>query len=103
VVPCPALFEHLLTIRESFPVLTCSPFVIEDVLSVHLDGSDNANNLNRLQLVFSGNQLTSDKEWHVKSLDRKSSKWMNKAAEIVWNSTHGIISETTMDTVRDTN
>ena len=26
---------------------------------------------------------------------------MNKAAEIVWNCTHGIISKTTMDTVRD--
>ncbi|MGZ8876325.1 MAG: hypothetical protein ACXW1F_07575 [Halobacteriota archaeon] len=58
-------------------------------------------NLALLQLAFSRNQLIDYKKWRVEGLDRKSSNWMNKAAEIVWNCTHGMISKITMDAVRD--
>ena len=61
----------------------------------------NGQSLASLQLTFSLNQLNDYKKWRIEGLDRKSSNWMNKAAEIVWNCTHGIISKITMDSVRD--
>jgi integrase len=84
-------------------VLTVCPSVLEkeNVPREDFHDSDNGYNLNVLQLAFTRNQLISYKEWRVKGLDRKSSNWMNKAAEIFWDSTHGIISKTTMTTVRD--
>ncbi len=63
--------------------------------------SGNGQSLASLQLTFSLNQLNHYKKWRIEGLDRKSSNWMNKAAEIVWNCTHGIISKITMDAVRD--
>ncbi len=63
--------------------------------------SVNGQSLASLQLTFSLNQLNHYKKWRIEGLDRKSSNWMNKAAEIVWNCTQGIISEITMDAVRD--
>jgi hypothetical protein len=51
-------------------------------------------------LTFSRKQLIDYKKWRIEGLDRKSSNWMNKAAEIVWNCTRGIVSKETMDSVR---
>jgi integrase len=62
--------------------------------------SENAQNLDSLQLTFSRKQLIDYKKWRIEGLDRKSSNWMNKAAEIVWNCTRGIVSKETMDSVR---
>ncbi len=63
--------------------------------------SGNGQSLGSLQLTFSRNQLFDYKNWRVEGLDRKSSNWMNKTTEIVWNCTQGIISKITMDAVRD--
>jgi integrase len=54
-----------------------------------------------LQLAFSQSQLTGYKEWRATGLNRKSANWMNKAAEILWDSTKGIINKSTMEAIRD--
>src|SRR5450756_3182242 len=64
------------------------------------DDSANSQNLASLQLTFSRKQLIDYTKWRIEGLDRKSSNWMNKAAEIVCNCTLGVISKLTMDTVR---
>jgi hypothetical protein len=76
-------------------------FVSDKTCMKHPADSGNGLNLDSLQLTFSRNQLINYKKWRVEGLDRKSSNWMNKAAEIVWNCSHGIICKLTMDAVRD--
>jgi hypothetical protein len=69
--------------------------------TIYRTEAGNGQSLDSLQLTFSRDQLINYKRWRVEGLDRKSSNWMNKAAEIVWNCTHGVICKLTMDAVRD--
>jgi len=69
-------------------------------LAVQIPDSGNGQNLASLQLTFSRDQLASYKKWRITGLDRKSVNWMNKATEIVWDCTRGIVSKETMDSVR---
>jgi hypothetical protein len=99
----PPLFEVLLAVKGVYGSL--SPFksdlMSDKTWTMHPTDSVSSQSLASLQLTFSRNQLVDYKKWRIEGLDRKSSNWMNKAAEIVWNYTHGIISKLTMDTVRD--
>ncbi len=72
----------------------------ENAFAINLTDSGNRRNLSSLQLTFSRDQLDSYKKWRIAGLDRKSVNWMNKATELVWNSTHGVISKETVDSVR---
>jgi integrase len=71
------------------------------VQTVSPTDTGNSQNISLFQLTFSPEQLVAYKNWRIKGLDRKSSNWMNKAAEIVWHYTCGTISKLTMDAVRD--
>jgi len=99
----PLYFDSLLTTLGIYGTL--SPFhfdlVSDKTRTIYPTESGNGQSLDSLQLTFSRDQLVNYKKWRIEGLDRKSSNWMNKAAEIVWNYTHGIISKLTMDTVRD--
>jgi integrase len=68
---------------------------------IHSTDSVNGQSLDSLQLTFSRDQLVTYKKWRIAGLDRKSVNWMNKATDIVWSYTHGIISKETMDAVRN--
>ena len=99
----PPVFEALFAFKGVYRSLTPfeSDLVSNETSITRPNDSANGQSLASLQLTFSLNQLNDYKKWRVESLDRKSSNWMNKAAEIVWNCTHGIISKITMDSVRD--
>jgi hypothetical protein len=99
----PPLFDPLLAKKSVYGFLSSHQPVSlsEYVCAIHPADSGNGQNLASLQLTFSRDQLVSYKKWRITGLDRKSSNWMNKAAQIVWNCTHGIISKMTMDAVRD--
>ncbi|MGZ5563407.1 MAG: hypothetical protein ACXW1R_05715 [Halobacteriota archaeon] len=70
-------------------------------MAIYPTEAGNGQNLSTLQLTFSRDQLVSYKKWRIVGLDRKSVNWMNKATEIIWNCTHGVVSKRTMDAVRD--
>jgi integrase len=99
----PPLFDSLLAIQGVYrsPSLFQPLLTSEKAWATHSLDSGNGQNLSKLQLTFPHLQLINYKKWRIEGLDRKSSNWMNKAAEIVWNCTHGIISKITMDAVRD--
>jgi hypothetical protein len=90
----PPVFEALFAFKGVYRSLI--PFesdLINDKTRItRSTDSGNGQSLATLQLTFSLNQLNHYKKWRIEGLDRKSSNWMNKAAEIVWNCTHGIIS-----------
>jgi hypothetical protein len=99
----PPVFEALFAFKGVYRSLTPfeSDLVSDETRITRPNDSVNGQSLASLQLTFSLNQLNDYKKWRIEGLDRKSSNWMNKAAEIVWNCTHGIISKITMDSVRD--
>ena len=99
----PHVFEGLFAFKAVYRSLTPfeSDLVSNETSITRPNDSVNGQNLASLQLTFSLNQLNDYKKWRIEGLDRKSSNWMNKAAEIVWNCTHGIISKITIDAVRD--
>jgi len=74
--------------------------VSENPLAIYPTETGNGQNLSVLQLTFSRDQLVSYKKWRIAGLDRKSVNWMNKATEIIWDCSHGVISKETMDSVR---
>jgi len=96
-------FEALFAIKGVGSFL--SPYVLDlmnDKIKTTLPtNSGNGQNLASLQLTFSRKQLIDYRKCRIEGLDRKSSNWMNKAAEIVWNHTNGVICKETMDAVRD--
>ena len=98
----PPLFGSLLTKLGGCGSLgCCNPVLMsENAFAINPTDSGNSRNLSSLQLTFSRDQLVSYKKWRITGLDRKSVNWMNKATELVWNSTHGVISKETMDAVR---
>ena len=98
----PPLFGSLLVKLGIYGSLSsCNPTLSsENTLAIYTTEPGNGQNLSALRLTFSRNQLASYKKWRIAGLDRKSVNWMNKATELVWNSTHGVISKETMDSVR---
>jgi hypothetical protein len=79
----------------------CNPVLVsENAFAINPMDSGNRRDLSSLQLTFSRDQLVSYEKWRIAGLDRKSVNWMNKATELVWNSTYGVISKETMDAVR---
>jgi integrase len=99
----PPVFEALFAFKGVYRSLTPfeSDLVSDETRITRPNDSVNGQSLDSLQLAFSLNQLNHYKKWRIEGLDRKSSNWMHKAAEIVWNCTHGTISKITMDAVRD--
>jgi len=98
----PPLFEALFAFKGVYnsPNPSRSELVSDKTTTTVPDDSANSQSLASLQLTFSRKQLIDYTKWCIEGLDRKSSNWMNKAAEIVCNCTLGVISKLTMDTVR---
>ena len=59
------------------------------------------NNLSLLQLEFTHNELETYTTSRKIGLSKATISWINKAAAIFWNSTHGIINKSTMEVLRN--
>ncbi len=99
----PPYFKPLLTTLGVHGTLSSFhfDFLSDKIRTIYPTDSGNGQSLDSLQLAFSRDELVNYRKWRIEGLDRKSSNWMNKAAEIVWNCTHGVVSKRTMDAVRD--
>jgi hypothetical protein len=68
--------------------------------STALPSASDCDTLDKLKLTFSKNELRGYTDRRAVGLSRQTTNWLRKGAEILWNSTKGELSNTTVDALR---
>ena len=65
-----------------------------------MPSASDCDTLDKLKLTFSKNELRGYTDRLAVGLSRQTTNWLRKGAEILWNSTKGELSNTTVDALR---